>query len=501
MSKSRHVTEYGDFQTPLELACEVVVHGISSLSKYKTVIEPNCGRGSFLQAVVQNTNHARNLIGWDVNPDYINETKTLLKDGNINNIIIEQQDFFQIDWYSLHSRVEEPILFLGNPPWVTNSELGKIHGSNLPKKANFNNLSGMDAMTGKSNFDISEWMMIQVARFIEKTESTMAFLIKTSVARKVFVYICKNRMSIDNITIKHIDAKAYFDVNVDACLFYAEGCRTESTPCCRVYRSLNDNSLDRTMGYEHNRLIANRDTYRALSAIDTGSPIRWRSGIKHDCAKVMELTFQNGYYVNGFGETVDIEEDYLFPMYKSSDIAKPVLPDCCKFMVVTQQYIDDPTDKIQNKSPQTWDYLNKYSSYFGSRKSSIYEKAERFSIFGVGDYTFLPWKVGISGLYKNCTFTFIGPQRGKPVVLDDTCYFLGFEKEKTAHFVWRLLSSDIAKQFIDSVVFKDDKRPVTAALLNRINLEELAKMTGMHDQFHEMFFVDNHQQQLLCLDH
>ena len=499
MDKSHIITEYGDFQTPLELASEVVAHAIPSLPKYKTVIEPTCGRGSFLRAVARCPNQIQKIIGWDINSVYIVETKALLEQEKIYHCVIEQQDFFQIDWHSLKLHLEEPVLFLGNPPWVTNSELGKMNGGNLPKKANFNNLSGMDAMTGKSNFDISEWMMVQIAHLIERTESAMAFLIKTSVARKVFAYICRNRLKVKNITIRRVDAGTHFDVSVDACLFYAAGSRTESSSCCRVYHSLNDNSFDRTMGFEQDRVISNIDTYRALRAIDTGSPIRWRSGIKHDCARVMEVMFQNGRYTNGFGETVDVDEDYLYPMFKSSDIAKPVLPDCSKYMLVTQQYINDPTDKIQWNSPKTWDYLNKYSSFFDSRKSSIYKNAERFSIFGVGDYTFLPWKVGISGLYKNFSFTIIGLYRGKPVVLDDTCYFLGFEKEQSARFVCQLLSSDDAKQFIDSLVFRDDKRPMTASLLNRINFEALAKMMKTHDQYQEVFFIETHRQQLLCL--
>ena len=33
---------------------------------------------------------------------------------------------------------------------------------NLPSKSNFQNRKGLDAVTGKANFDISEWMLIQL---------------------------------------------------------------------------------------------------------------------------------------------------------------------------------------------------------------------------------------------------------------------------------------------------------------------------------------------------
>ncbi len=44
---------------------------------------------------------------------------------------------------------------IGNPPWVTNSRQGKNSSLNVPLKSNIYGLKGIDAITGKSNFDIS----------------------------------------------------------------------------------------------------------------------------------------------------------------------------------------------------------------------------------------------------------------------------------------------------------------------------------------------------------
>ena len=74
-----------------------------------------------------------------------------------------------------------------------------------------------------------------------------------------------------------------------------------------------------------------------------------------------------------------------------------------------------------------------------------------------------------------------------PVVLDDTCYMLGFNKKNQAIFVHEILTSDIAKKFIDSLVFKDSKRPITVALLNRINIESIAKKLRLHDEYKNLF--------------
>ncbi|MDR1959762.1 MAG: hypothetical protein LBQ54_12090 [Planctomycetaceae bacterium] len=502
MIRNKKVIEYGDFQTPLPLAAEVVHHVNTLFPKYKTIIEPNCGLGNFLKAVNRLSDSVQTLTGWDINPDYVNEVRSILAAETEKNCIIEQQDFFQIDWNLQKQRLDFPVLFIGNPPWGTNSELGKNQGKNLPRKTNVKNLSGLDAMTKKSNFDISERMMIQIAHVIENTDSAMAFLMKTNVARKIFLHICKEHLKIGNMSLRHIDAKTHFHVNVDACLFYAEGTQKDShNKTCAVYDSLDAVVPERIMGIDRASLISNISIYENLKAIDTGSPFRWRSGIKHDCAKVMELLRSNRRYRNGLGETVDLPDTCLYPMYKSSDIVKPVLPKPYRFMIITQKFIGDSTKRIQQESPQTWEYLEKYAPRFESRKSSIYKNSKPYSIFGVGDYTFQPWKVGISGLYKNISFTVIGSRYDKPVVLDDTCYFLGFDNEQSARFVHRLLTSDIAKQLMDSLIFKEDKRPVTAALLNRINLEILAEMLGIHYEYRVHFPANTNHQKTFCLDY
>ena len=72
------------------------------------------------------------------------------------------ESFFEVDWPTTLGDLADPILVVGNPPWVTNSALGALGSVNLPDKSNFQNRTGLEAMTGKSNFDISEWMLIKL---------------------------------------------------------------------------------------------------------------------------------------------------------------------------------------------------------------------------------------------------------------------------------------------------------------------------------------------------
>ena len=102
-------------------------------------------------------------------------------------------------------------------------------------------------------------------------------------------------------------------------------------------------------------------------------------------------------------------------------------------------------------------------------------------MFGVGDYTFAPWKVGISGFYKRLTFSVVGNSEGKPMVLDDTGYFVACRREQELRCVASLLNSKAAREFLSAFIFWDSKRPITVDLLRRLDLPVLARDQGCEE--------------------
>ena len=95
-------------------------------------------------------------------------------------------------------------------------------------------------------------------------------------------------------------------------------------------------------------------------------------------------------------------------------------------------------------------------------------------MFGIGDYTFAPWKVAVSGLHKDIRFRLVRPHDGRPVVFDDTCYMLAFELDSDAAIAAALCESEPARDLIRSLTFPDSKRPVTKRVLSRIDLGAIA---------------------------
>ena len=490
--KCRRQLEFGDFQTPRILAAQVCALLASQGIQYSSVIEPNCGRGSFLLAAIDRFPRAKNIVGIDIRREYVDETRSALAEAALNatSVRVLQADFFEVQWETILRSLPDPLLILGNPPWVTNADLGLLGSSNLPPKSNSQRYQGLDAMTGKSNFDISEWMITQELDWISGREAILAMLCKTSVARKVLREAWNRRMRLKTASIYCIDAFKHFGVSVDACLLVIQGGREKGTFDCHVFDSLEAERPTGTFGYRNTHLVSSTELFDHLKHLEgKNNWYKWRSGIKHDCSKVMELREENSRYRNGFGELVELENDYLYPMLKSSDVARSVDPIPSRWMLVTQRSLGEDTRQIELVAPKTWNYLMQHADYLDRRSSSIYRSRPRFSIFGVGDYSLANWKVAISGLYKKLAFRVIGPYREKPVVLDDTCYFVACQSEEEATFLSRLLNSEIAREFFSSLVFWDEKRPVTQGLLSRLDILALARELDLEVALKELLHI------------
>lgn len=499
--------EYGDFQTNSELANKVTLLLSSKNISPKVLIEPTCGKGNFIIASLRNFKNIKNVFGVEIYKPYVWETKFNIVDFFLSNpkankpeISIVHCNVFDFDFKIIakeHSTND--ILVIGNPPWVTNSKLGSLNSTNLPKKTNFKNHSGLDAMTGKGNFDIAEFITLTMIETFQNMKGNLLLLVKNSVIKNIVFDQNKNRYKISDIEEHCIDSKKEFNVSVEAALFY---CKLNSLPTfdCTEFDFYNNQKSQLKFGWLNDKFVSNIETYIHTKEIDGECPFVWRQGLKHDCSTVMELDKVNGHYVNGLNEEIKLEDGLVYGILKSSDLKNIVINQTRKYTIVTQKKVGQETKYIKAQYPKTYQYLTQHQAIFNARKSSIYNNKPLFSIFGIGDYSFKPFKVAISGLYKTFHFTLILPQDNKPVMLDDTCYLIGFDKIEFAVYALILLNSNTTVQFLQSVTFPDAKRTFTKEVLMRIDLLELAKQIDKADLQTELEMLNEKYKFNLTLD-
>ncbi|MCP5101905.1 MAG: N-6 DNA methylase [bacterium] len=473
--------EYGDFQTPLDLADKVCLYLAQKKVSPNLVLEPTCGKGNFIISALEHIKSIDKIYGIEIYKPYVWECKFNIIDFYLKNpnetrasVRLFHENVFDFDFTGLEEQLKgEEVLIVGNPPWVTNSILGGLNSQNLPVKSNLKAHSGLDAITGKGNFDISEYISLMMLDHFSGKNGHMAFLVKSSVVKNIIQDLGRSNYKIDNLEKLIIDAGKEFNASVDASLF---SCRFNKEPVyqCKEQDFYIRDSRIRMFGWVENKFVSDVELYRTNKDYDGISPLVWRSGHKHDCSKIMELKKLNGGYVNKLRETIELEDDLVFEFLKSSDLKSRVIRDSQKFTIVTQKRIGASTQYIKENYPLTYKYLEEKEKFFLDRKSSIYKNKPRFSIFGIGDYTFKRYKVAISGLYKRSTFSLIVPRGEKPILLDDTCYFLGFDVLSDALYTYTLLNNPTTQELLRSLVFLDSKRAYTKDLLMRIDLVKIA---------------------------
>ena len=472
----------GDFQTPPALV-EQVLAALDRMGVHWTrALEPTCGCGSFIQGLLKRGRRPAEIVGIELLDRHLKEARAIRPPGDVC-VDLQKANVFDLHLgVDIRWKAGGPLLVIGNPPWVTNSELSALRSSNVPRKSNFKGLRGIDAITGSSNFDIAEFIWIKLLGELAGQDATVSLLCKTSVARNVLRFARGRDLPIAGASMHRIDARRWFGAAADACLFTVR--LTRSSPCyeAHVFDSLSARSPCSKLGFVGEFLVPDMETYRALSFVEGGSPIEWRQGIKHDAAPVMELVLQDGTLRNRLGEVVHVESEHLYPLVKSSDLQAADAACLPKRRVILPQCaIGQDTTHLKTTAPALWGYLMDHADVFMSRKSSIYRGKPPFSIFGVGEYSFAEYKVLISGFYKHPRFVATGPRDGKPVICDDTCYLLPLRSALQAAVVAALLNHLLTRRFIESIVFWDAKRPITKTLLRRINLGALARRTPAKD--------------------
>ena len=182
--------EYGDWQTNLPLAISVCEEIKAKGFRPQVIVEPTCGQGNFIIAALLTFDSIEEVYGIEIYKPYIEILEDKLKrfGKSLDKISIKlyHESIFDFDFNQIKANIKgRNVLILGNPPWVTNSKLSEIGSDNLPAKTNFKKNKGLEAITGKANFDIAEFISIKLIEHFSAENVYFAMLLKNSVIKNI----------------------------------------------------------------------------------------------------------------------------------------------------------------------------------------------------------------------------------------------------------------------------------------------------------------------------
>ncbi|MDQ7033906.1 MAG: hypothetical protein Q9P01_03435 [Anaerolineae bacterium] len=105
---------YGDFQTPIDLAQQVLELVQRDFGSDRSrILEPTCGLGNFIQAALNTSDSFDEIIGIEIQSDYVQQARHIQKPNTRIEII--QDNIFTTDMQHLDWHTEGNLLVIGNP--------------------------------------------------------------------------------------------------------------------------------------------------------------------------------------------------------------------------------------------------------------------------------------------------------------------------------------------------------------------------------------------------
>ena len=222
--------EFGDFQTPRALTDRICSLIKESGFEPEIIIEPTCGTGNFVISALKMFDSIKYVYAVEIQPEYEWAFKFNILDFSFRKNRTAEIEYHNDNIFThrisekLKSLMEDSelnTLIIGNPPWVTNSDLSGLGSDNLPTKYNLKKHRGIDAITGKGNFDIAESTILDMMKKFSYSNAKIAMLCKTSVIRNIVKSMKFLAPEISDVRAYTIDSKKEFNISASSAVLLA----------------------------------------------------------------------------------------------------------------------------------------------------------------------------------------------------------------------------------------------------------------------------------------
>jgi len=172
-----------------------------------------------------------------------------------------------------------------------------------------------------------------------------------------------------------------------------------------------------------------------------------------------------------------VENDFVYPLLLGSDVARwRAVP---SEHIILAQDPDAPSKAVDENRlirdfPNTYAYFMNFKAELLARKSStdqaLMESGSFYSVWGVGPYTFAPYKVVWKEISQGLKAAVVSIENtDKTVIPGGKLILIDFTEEDEAHYVCALLNSKIADYIVSSYAVSTQ---ISTSILKRIPIKK-----------------------------
>lgn len=480
----------GEYYTPRGVT-ELAVDSLDIDVADARLLDPGCGAGAFLAAAIDAKRAAidatptetierivDSVVGIDLNPvavktaklTYLRSLADLLDAADRERLSIPvfltdalgltRDDEIRFDGEPADTTFDA---LVGNPPWIPWERLPdsiktawrREYVSELGLQPH----EGIEARLGHSNDDVSVPFAFTCIHRYLRTGGDAAFVLKRDLVRGPAGAVLR-RLAVGgrSLRLRQVHDLAaldpFPDAGADAAVytFTADADSVVPVPAT-VWRRPNGNgasfasaaALRETAARTETQLVPmdGDDRTSAWVRADLAREAQGRCaheirhGLKDDAAAVFGLDRE---------EVRRVEPARVYPYLRSRHVRKYGLTGHDLRLVPADEAGEDNEAELRDRYPETYDYLTSHRETLLDRSSSWLDRGPFYTQFGLGPYTWAPYKVVWCRLGFKPDFavasTRTDPDLGeKTVVPGDHYMFVATEDRRTAHFLCALLNS------------------------------------------------------------
>ncbi|MFB6073923.1 MAG: N-6 DNA methylase [Haloarculaceae archaeon] len=469
----------GDYHTPRGLADLAVDALAIEDAAAERFLDPGCGSGVFLAACLDRVLAAADgppgerierataaVRGVDRNPfavrgaalSYVLALAPALAAADEPTVAVpvRRADALALDGTGPEMTVEH---LVGNPPWLTwgalpESERAAWRERHVDRLDLFPH-EGAAARLGHGNDDLSvSFVQVCLDRYLSRGGDAAVVLKRDALQGPAGRLLRRGRAGDRPVSVERVHDLAavspFRDVAADAAVYALAADEAQSFPVATTrWRGAGSFASGEALRATHERerggLVPVEPSDPASSWIREDAERaalgacahEIRHGLKDDASDVFGLDR---------GALDRVDRDLVYPYLKSRHVVKFGLFGHDLRLVPAERAGEDNEAWLRESRPDTYEYLDSHRERLCDRASSWLDSGPFYSVFGLGEYTWAPYKVVWCRLGFKPHFAVVStvadPDLGeRPVVPGDHCMFIACERERVAHFLCALLNA------------------------------------------------------------
>lgn len=539
----------GEYYTPRAVA-DLTVAAVDPAAD-ATVLDPGCGAGVFLTAALDARRDSlpedprervraatERIAGIDVNPVAVKSTKLAYGCAlfdSLTSVDTVALPVYLADALGLTSESEirvdgEPVdmefdTLVGNPPWVPWERLSDRHKrrwrDRYVDELGLQPHEGATARLGHSNDDVAvpyAWTCIH--RYL-RPGGRAGFVLKRDAMRgpagAVLRQLRVGDRSLALTGVHDFAALDPFGVGANAAVYAFRADRDPSFPvgttvwtpgvgtpnyesgtAFRASASATETELVPTDPDDPTTAWVRADAERAAMG-ECAHDIR--HGLKDDATAVFGIDR---------GTLPRVDEELVYPYLQSRHIRRWGTNGHDLRLVPQRRAGEDNEATLRETYPATYDYLRDHREALLDRQSSWLDRGPFYSVFGLGEYTWAPYRVVWCRLGFKPEFAVVttrsDPDVGeKQVVPGDHYMFVATDSRETAHFLCALLNAAPYRRTLRGRA-SDGKASLSKAVVSELALpawpdtETSRQLADYSMRAHELVAADGTERDTATLD-